>query len=182
MGGQTLEVVNQIRLVGLELTDDLTWTKNTQSLVRRAYAKIWMLRRLKRMKASRTAMLLIYFRHVRSILEFGVPTWNGAITQKEVAKLERVQRVALKLIFGFKLSYRRILEMSKLERLEQRRERMCLNFAGKALRHPRFRDWFKRKDGPGRAQFWEAITRKKRLEKSPIPYLTKLLNAHNNTW
>ena len=45
VGQETLEVVSQIRLVGLELTDDLTWKKHTQSLVRRAYAKIWMLRR-----------------------------------------------------------------------------------------------------------------------------------------
>ena len=44
VGTETLEVVNQIRLVGLELSDDLTWHKNTASLVRRAYAKVWMLR------------------------------------------------------------------------------------------------------------------------------------------
>ena len=148
--------------------------------MRRAYAKIWMLRRLKRMGASQTAMLLIYYRHVRSILEFGVPAWNGALTVKEAAMIERVQRVAVKLIFGFKLSYRTILEKSKLERLTDRRERMCLNFASKALQHPRFRGWFKRADTPGRAQFCEAITRRRLLAKSSIPYLTRLLNQHNS--
>ena len=108
-----------------------------------------------------------------------MPAWNGALTVKEAAMIERVQRVAVKLIYGFKLSYSRILEKSKLEKLTDRRERMCLNFASKALKHPRFRGWFKRIDGPGRAQYCEAITRRKQLEKSSIPYMTRLLNQHN---
>ena len=153
--------------------------KNTLSLVKRAYAKVWMIRRLKKMGATQAAMKLIYYRHVRSILEFGVPAWNGAITLKESASLERVQRVALKLIYGTKLSYRKILDKSNVENLAERRERMCLKFASKALQHQKFRDWFRRKAGPGRAQYYEAITRKKLLGKTPIPYLTRLLNAHN---
>ena len=93
--------------------------------------------------------------------------------------LERVQRVAVKLIFGFKLSYKTILERSKLERLTDRRERMCLNFASKALQHPRFRGWFKRADTPGRPQFREAIARRQQLDKAAIPYFTRLLNKFN---
>ena len=158
VGSETLEVVSQIKLVGLELTDDLTWHRNTLSLVRRAYAKIWMLRRLKVMGASRVAMLLIYYRHIRSILEFGVPAWNSALTEKEAAKIERVQRVAVKLIFGFGISYRKILKNNNLERLVDRRERLCLNFARKAIKHKKFQGWFKRKSGPGRAEYCETVT------------------------
>ena len=45
--GELLEVVEQTRLVGLIISDDLKWKANTASLVKRAYAKIWILRRLK---------------------------------------------------------------------------------------------------------------------------------------
>ena len=84
-----MEVIDEIKLVGLIITDDLSWTKNTDSLVRRAFAKVWILRRLKALGALRKSLLLVYYRHVRSILEFGAPAWNGAITTREAAKLER---------------------------------------------------------------------------------------------
>ena len=70
--GQLLEVIEQIRLVGLVLSDDLTWHKNTESIVNRAYAKLWILRRLKAMGASQKVLRLVYFQHILSILEFGV--------------------------------------------------------------------------------------------------------------
>ena len=108
-----------------------------------------------------------------------MPAWNGALTMKEAATIERVQRVAVKIIYGFKLSYNKILERNKLEKLTDRRERMCLNFASKALQHPRFRGWFKRIDAPGKAQYHEAVTRRKLLGKSSIPYMTRLLNQYN---
>ena len=38
------------------------------------------------MGAEKSTLRVIYFRHIRSILEFAVPVWNGAITQKEVKK------------------------------------------------------------------------------------------------
>ena len=131
------------------------------------------------MRASQKTMLLIYYRHIRSILEFGVPAWNSALTGIEAAKIERVQRVAFKLIYGFGISFNKILLNNKLERLTDRREKLCLNFAKKALRHEKFKSWFKKKSGPGRAQYCEAISRRKQLAKSPVPYFTRILNSNN---
>ena len=73
---------------------------------------------------------------MRSILEFGSPAWNGAITDIEKKKLERVQRVALSLIYGRNLTYEKLLALSKVERLETRREILSLNFARKAVKYP----------------------------------------------
>ena len=39
LDGSTLDVTEQVRLVGFILTDDLSWKKNTESLVNRAYKK-----------------------------------------------------------------------------------------------------------------------------------------------
>ena len=52
------------------------------------------------MSAETDILKLIYFHHVRSILEFGVPVWNGAISKKKVNKIERVQRIAIHIIYG----------------------------------------------------------------------------------
>ena len=57
--------------------------------------------------------------------------WNGSITQLEVKKLERVQRIAVKLIYGNMEGYSKILDKLKMEKLVDRRQRLCLNFAKK---------------------------------------------------
>ena len=108
MRGEKLEVVEKMRLVGLVVNEDLTWKDNTDSITKRAYKKIWILRRLKNLGAEKRTLRVVYFRHIRSILEFAVPVWNGAITQKEVKKLERVQKVALNIIYGNEQSYKKV--------------------------------------------------------------------------
>ena len=180
--GNYLEVKDNIRLVGFHLTDNLAWHKNTESLVNRAYMKLWILRRLKALGATKKMLKLVYFQHVRSKLEFGSPAWDGAITDNERKKIERVQRVALSLIFGRNISYEKLLLISGVERLETRRKRISLKFAMKAVKHPKFKSWFKliEPDKTGvRAHYETNRGRQKRILKSPIPYLTKLLNKHN---
>ena len=98
------------------------------------------------MGAETNILKLIYYRHVRSILEFGVPVWNGAISQKEVNMLERVQRIVIHIIYGKKFSYKESCKKFKIEKLINRREKLCTNFAKKALKHEKFKDWIVKQD------------------------------------
>ena len=175
-----LEVVESMRLVGLIISDDLSWEQNTDSMVKRAYSKLWILRRLKAMGTESSTLRLVYFRHIRCILEFGVPAWNGAITKKQASKIERVQKVVLHIIYGNNLSYRKLCKKFKLEILSQRRERLCVNFAKKALKNKKFKDWFKVNSNNSGTKFAPTIARTTRLKKAPIPYLTRLLNSIGN--
>ena len=164
------------------MTDDLSWQKNTESLVNRAYKKLWILRCLKALGATKKMMKVVYFQHVRSILEFGSPAWDGAITDVERRKIEIVQRVALSLIFGRNMSYEKLLTLSGVERLETRRKRLSLNFAMKEMKHPKFKNWFKQTDlkqTRKSAHYDSSHGRQKKILKSPIPYLTNLLNRYN---
>ena len=43
--------------------------------------------------AESNTLWLIYFRHVRSILEFRAPAWNGALTVKQAFRIEIVQKL-----------------------------------------------------------------------------------------
>ena len=146
--------------------------------MKRAYAKLWILRRLKQMGVKTDILELIYFPYMRSILEFGVPVWNGAISQKEVNKIERVQRIAIHIIYGKKYSHAESCKNFKIEKLTVRREKLCKNFAKKALKHDKFKDWFVKQDSEfnQKTKYLQTIARRKRLEKAPIPYLTRLLN------
>ena len=177
-----LEVVPHLCLVGVNLSDDFTWKKNTDTLICKAYSKVWMLRRLKALGASKQSLLDIYYKHIRSILEFASPAWTGSLTLKENRRIERVQRVVLRIIFNsIKKPYRKLLEENKIQKLSKRRTQLALKFAKKAFAHEKFRSWFvlNNANRGERASFKESISRTSRLNKSPILFLTRLLNANN---
>ena len=149
-------------------------------MVNRASTKIWMLRHLKALGASRRSLLEIYTKHIRCILEFACPAWTGALTLKESRKLERVQRVVMKLIFeSEKKPYKDVLAENKLQKVSDRRKYLALKFAKSAFSHQKFKTWFQIQNTPNqRTKFRESITRTNRLFNSPIPYLTRLLNRN----
>ena len=180
--GSPLEVIDNHKLVGFMLSDSMTWDLNTEYLVNRAYAKMWVLRRIKALGGSKKILKLIYFQHIRSILEFGVAAWNGALTDKQGKKLERVQKVALKLIYGRLKSYKTLLEEAKISNLHKRREKLCLQFAKKAVKNKQFNNWFLQANPGNHAEkprYYKCISNTKRLHNSAIPYLTDLLNKSN---
>ena len=97
-------------------------------------------------------------------------------------KIERVQRVAIHIIYGNNVSYNENWKKHKIERLSKRREKLCLKFAIKALNHEKFRSWFREADNLTLGQrviFKEPNARYRRLSRSPIPYFTRLLNKNN---
>ena len=54
---ELLEVVNKIKLLGVIVTDDLRWHENTSYITKKGYSRIWILRRLKSMGASKNMLL-----------------------------------------------------------------------------------------------------------------------------
>ena len=74
--------MNQTKLVGIVISDDLKWSAHVDYMVKRANKKIWLLRRMKLLRLDCDILLDFYFKEVRSILEFGVSVWNSGITNK----------------------------------------------------------------------------------------------------
>jgi hypothetical protein len=188
-GDEYLEVVEKFKLLGVILRSDMKWYDNTEYICQKGYARLWMLRRLKGLGASETEMLDVYQKQVRSVLELAVPVWQPALTQQEVRQIERVQRCALYIILGEDyLSYAHALDMLECDNLHDRRHRLCENFAKKSLKNPHYTNWFcvneeipptvktRNEATRKRTMFKPVQTRTNRYGKSPLPYLTDLLN------
>ena len=74
---------------------------------------------------------------------FGLAQLHSSITVENREDLERVQKTVLKIILGLRYkSYQNALDILELETLEKRREKLCLNFARKASKHPNARTCF----------------------------------------
>ena len=89
-----LEVVEEFKLLGLIFKSNLTWQANTEYMCRKAYARLWMLRRLKALGARDDEILDVFYKQIRSVLELAVAVWQPRLTLAENKQIERVQKCA----------------------------------------------------------------------------------------
>ena len=130
---QELEVVNEVRLLGLTLRSDMKWSSNTNNMIFKANKRLWILRRLKYLGAKIPDLVEVYTKQIRIVLELAVPAWQGAICQAEKLDLERIQKSACHIILGKDYNtYQHALKTLQLETLEDRRLKLTLKFALKA--------------------------------------------------
>jgi hypothetical protein len=182
-----LEVVEELKLLGIIVTSDMKWHANTAYLCEKGFNRLWMLKNLKRFGATKSELLDIYNKQCRSVLELAVPVWTAGLTQDDVTNLERVQKTACAIILGRAYSgYKNALKYLQIKSLEERRKDLCLNFAKKSAKSDKYQHWFKKADVPPvntRSHkpintFKPVPTRTDRFRDSPIPYLTSLLNSN----
>ena len=98
-----LEQVRETKLLGVHLSEDLTWHSNTNSLVKRAYARMEILRRLYSFNVPKKQLVQIYMLYIRSVTEQSSVVWSSSITEEESEALERTQKVALKIVYRVNL-------------------------------------------------------------------------------
>ena len=125
----------------------------------------------------------LYVLFVRSILEKYAVVWHSSLSEENKRDLERVQKSATKLILGDKyLNYENALKTLNIDTLDQRREKLCLNFAIKCTKNQRTKDMFplKTKVHNMKSRNTEKYQVQYALQKSPIIHMQHLLNQNNH--
>ena len=74
---------------------------------------------------------------VRPVAKYRSSVFHSMITESDSNELERIQMQALKGIYGWRASYRKLLESSGLERLDMRRKENFIKLAEKMSQNPR---------------------------------------------
>ena len=90
---QTLETVNSVKLLGLNISGDLKWNVPVSELVRKVSTRLYFLRWLKKWHVATRELLLFYITCIRSILEYGSPVFHRAIPSYLSEHLERHKNV-----------------------------------------------------------------------------------------
>ena len=154
---------------------------NTKSLVKRAYARMNILRKLYEFNVPHEQLVQIYILFIRSVTEQSSVVWSSSITEDESNALERTQKVALRLIFRQNyISYDNTLIMSKLDTLSKRREELLYKFAVKTHINPK-NSHMKKTNKPNRLlrnqeKFHVEAARTERFARSPLNAIAHLLN------
>ena len=184
--GQTLEVLEQTKLLGIQLTSDLRWFANTKAIYDKCMAKMWLLRRMKILRLEPNVILDYYIKEIRSLAEQGVPIWNSGLTKGQVNDIEKIQKVSLRIILADDYrSYDLACESLNVEKLSTRRLDLCTNFASKLFKSDRSSEFFT----PASIRLnprlepklvAENMCRTKRCYNAPHNYLARLINLNKD--
>ena len=182
LNNSVLETISETCLLGTILSSDLTWHKNLEMLTRKGYQRMTILRNLFEFDIPVQDLVMIYTLYIRSILEFNSNVWFSSITIEESDNIERVQKIAFRIILKENYeSYENALMQLNLQTLSERRTMLAERFATKCSKSEKFRDWFPKNEkeniylrNPN--EFNVNFAKKGRLFKSSIPAMHRLLN------
>ena len=177
--------VRETRLLGVIVSDNLKWHSNTASLVTRCYQRMTILRNLNTFHVPVGEMVNIYCLYIRSVAEQSSVVWSSSITSGEEYDLERIQKVALRVILRENyVDYRNALYLTNLKTLKARRAQLSKVFAIKCTKNERTKDIFPLKTqivNTRNPELYEVTKAKtNRLAKSAIPSMQRQLNRLNS--
>ena len=129
-------------------------------------------------------ILDVYFKEIRSILEYALVDFHSGLTRKQSEALESVQKLVLRLLANYlkiELSANEAYIYFMTEPLEGRRIDACKTFIKRTLNNPShsymFREYSNCHDTRSNfRKFQVAQTRTTRCKSSPLVFLSDLAN------
>ena len=143
-----------------------------------------ILKKLSQFSVPAEDMIHIYCMYIRSIAEQSSVVWSSSLSKGEEYDLERVQKVALRVIFkDCYLSYEWALSTTNLPTLKARRAQLSLKFSLKCTKNSRVSDMFPLRDTcietRNHEKYEVTQARTNRLAQSAIPSMQKQLNKYS---
>ena len=182
--GELLEQVSQKSLLGVVLNDKLTWDSNTDFIVRKAYKRMAILHNLFKFGLPVDELVQIYILYIRSLVENSAVVWHSSLKMAEIRAIERVQKVALKIILSENYqSYVHALRVTGLVSLHERRNILCKKFALSCIKNEKTCHMFPKSTSRNVVntrnpeKFFVQPARTDRLMNSAIPFMQRLLNS-----
>ena len=183
----TLERVSVSKMLGVWISEDLSWARNCKEICQRAYSRLGMITKLKYVGVGLEDLLDIYVLFIRSVTEYCAVVFHSSLTILQSDKIEKIQKTCLKVILGeMYVSYQAALEMCGLETLFKRREKRCIDFSLKCIKQPRMNMMFRRNPTTSRRYvkhkevFHVNCAKIEEYKKSAIPFCQRLLDNHFN--
>ena len=179
--GAKVQTVQTMKILGVTFSSDPDMRAQVESIRKKFRARKWILHHLGHRGFSKEDLLAVYKSTILPVHDYCSCVFNSSLTLSQVSMLERLQSQALKAIYGYEHSYRSLLELSGLQRLQERRDDRCEKFARKCLNDDTFRHWFPlnpvERVTRNPLVYQESRARTKRLMNSPIYHMRRILNG-----
>jgi hypothetical protein len=119
VAGKPVETVSSFKLLGVWISNDLSWNTHVDMVLKKANSRLYALRLLKKAGLQASHIVQIYISFIRSRIEYASPVWSS-IPKSLSDILESVQKRALRTAYP-DLLYDEALEISNLQYSSTRR-------------------------------------------------------------
>ncbi len=94
ISGTPVERVSSFKYLGVNISEDLTWTTHIQTQVKKARQRLYHLRQLRKFWVSPTILKTFYSGTIESVLTQCISVWYGNSSSQDCKALQRVVRLA----------------------------------------------------------------------------------------
>ncbi len=94
ISGTPVERVSSFKYLGVNISEDLTWTTHIQTQVKKARQRLYHLRQLRKFRVSPTILKTFYSGTIESVLTQCISVWYGNSSSQDCKALQRVVRLA----------------------------------------------------------------------------------------
>ncbi len=94
ISGTPVERVSSFMYLGVNISEDLTWTTHIQTLVKKARQRLYHLRQLRKFRLLQTILKTFYSGTIESVLTQCISVWYGNSSSQDCKALQRVVRLA----------------------------------------------------------------------------------------
>ena len=92
---EEIEMVQETKLLGTIITDQITWDRNTEELTKKAYKRMQLLNSAAAFTSKINDLKDIYLTYIRSIVEQSALVRHSGLSIKNKKDIERVQKAAV---------------------------------------------------------------------------------------
>ena len=180
---EELNTVRSTAVLGLTISENLKWDSHIGNVTQKARGRINILEKLITNGFDDAFILEVYFKEIRSVLEYGAVLFHHALTIELSDKIEGIQRLVLRLLAtanNLKLSYMEACILFSVEPLILRRDSLCERFVKRIPRNEVHADLFKKRNNcynlHDKRKYQEYKSYHRRHFDSPLVALTRLAN------
>ncbi len=94
ISGTPVERVSSFKYLGVNISEDLTWTTHIQTQVKKARQRLYHLRQLRKFRVSPAILKTLYSGTIESVLTPYISAWYGNISNQDCKALLKVVRLA----------------------------------------------------------------------------------------
>ncbi len=159
---------SSFKYLGVNISEDLTWTAHIQTQVKKARQRLYHLQQLRKFRVSPAILKTFYSGAIEIILTQFISVWYGNISNQDYKALQRVVRIAER------------ISGSALPSLQDIYLKRCKSRAAKIIKdsnHPCNRLFNLLPSGK---RFRSMMAKTERLRMSFFPQAIRLLNSNSN--
>ncbi len=94
ISGTPVERVSSFKYLGVNISENLTWTTHIQTQVKKARQRLYHLRQLRKFRVSPAILKTFYSGTIESVLTQCISVWYGNSSNQDCKALQRVVRLA----------------------------------------------------------------------------------------